>query len=190
MGSPAQMSVTPPCQRHGPNRAPWKCVVCFTGGGEVEMTVGSSTSASSYRARVRVSSRMGELPSRPWRSAGHADQADVAGWFLAGTGWEGAGVAPVFGLASGTGAGPGRWRGGPYPRLSAAQGTGCRAVVTASSARAHMDSTVAGGRSATGGAGAGPGRPAPSPGGSTLHRPPLPATLIRMDRHTSPGAWV
>ena len=36
----------------------------------------------------------------------HADQADVAGWFLAGTGREGAGVAPVFGLVSGTGAGP------------------------------------------------------------------------------------
>src|SRR6266700_2651907 len=38
----------------------------------------------------------------------HADQADVAGWFLAGAGGELAAVAPVFRLVSGTGAGLGR----------------------------------------------------------------------------------
>ena len=38
----------------------------------------------------------------------HADQPDVAGWFLAGAGGELAGVAPVFRLVSGAGAGLGR----------------------------------------------------------------------------------
>jgi hypothetical protein len=87
----------------------------------------------------------------------------------------------VFGLVSGTGAGA--W-------IEGSPGVpGCRAVATASSARAHMDT-----------------RSVPAEGlpeaellaravcpipcckhSATGHL--LPATLIRMGRHTSQGAW-
>jgi len=52
----------------------------------------------------------------------HADQADVAGWFLAEAGGEPAGVAPVFWLVSGAGAGSGLRRGG---RARTGGGPGC-----------------------------------------------------------------